>query len=811
MLLSSFNLLISNITFPFGNAIISLLLWIDSALYKILANLYKAFIQLAQQELFKVDAFENIYNNIYLIVGIIALFVLAFLLLQHIVNPESNSAKNIKEMIIRFVASMFLISLLPAFFSFLMDAQNSLLEYNVVPKMLIDTTIGVQYTDQETGEELSDVEFINTKDVNLTTPILEYRVNEMIGIIISGMMYPLTSANEKYEGDPATKSYDASIDTYRYYEADGSEWVDKVSEWWDGGTQAATSGVGCAVGIVGAFVVFLIPVVRETLGAYTLGTAVAGCIAGGAVAYGGGSALAAIDADAYTWTNALQAITIKGNYSPITLFSSAIVEGRFHYTPIISTIVVGFLIYIMIGFCIDVVVRQAKLIFYQLLAPLCFLISVIPSKKDLMKNWFKMVFTTWFEVFIRIAVMCTVILLISKLDLDAITSIFHPIISSFIVLGLVIFAKQLPELFSKITGIDSGNLKLGLKDKLAAGGAFTAGAILGGGVSALTRNATNGIGNVKNKFKKGEDGKWHRKEGVRKRDIATGIAGGLASTFAGGVSGAVRSGKAGWSAKSTGDMKSSAAGGAAKAVSARDKRSAYKAKHGGNLQGVALGHISDMGYDIASWAGYNNISDLLAENQLISDVQSQRKAIDNEARELILGDIQKMKGRSNYDTASHNMKRMEELNAQLAAAKSGSLSRITDSTGRLITDSHEIILEAERQYSSYLKQWQDELVDMSMLGEIAWESVNEKTRSELAKVRMAGDKYRETLSRNITAPFVASLSETARAELLDKNVSLTVSHEALDSIKDKMKIEQTQISKKINEIRQKEEERKKDK
>ena len=64
--------------------------------------------------------------------------------------------------------------------------------------------------------------------------------------------------------------------------------------------------------------------------------------------------------------------------------------------------------------------------------------------------------------------------------------------------------RQAPKLLSDLFGFGDGDMKLGIKDKLKAGGAFAMGAAIGGGATALTRNAVNAWGNIKD-AKTGKD------------------------------------------------------------------------------------------------------------------------------------------------------------------------------------------------------------------------------------------------------------------------------------------------------------------
>ena len=66
------------------------------------------------------------------------------------------------------------------------------------------------------------------------------------------------------------------------------------------------------------------------------------------------------------------------------------------------------------------------------------------------------------------------------------------IVLAIILMGLLAFAKQAPKMLGEMLGLDSGNIKLGIKDKLKAGGFFAAWAAIGAGGLALGRNVVAG-------------------------------------------------------------------------------------------------------------------------------------------------------------------------------------------------------------------------------------------------------------------------------------------------------------------------------
>ena len=137
------------------------------------------------------------------------------------------------------------------------------------------------------------------------------------------------------------------------------------------------------------------------------------------------------------------------------------------YKYIFSTVVGVVIILLLITFCMDVAVRSIKLAFLQLIAPIPIISYVDPKsgKDGLFKKWYQMCFKTYLSLFIRILAIYFAVYIISRLgkmvdiiDGTYVTSIY---IKIFIIIGALMFAKQLPEILK------------GLGIKLDGDGKFT--------------------------------------------------------------------------------------------------------------------------------------------------------------------------------------------------------------------------------------------------------------------------------------------------------------------------------------------------
>lgn len=128
----------------FINNVLSLINWIfimiDSMVYSFVSYVYQIFLALAQGvSLFDNTFVEELVGRIYIILGVVMLFLIAYSLLKVMINPdELTKGKNSPVNIIKDVLiSIGLIALLPTIFDFAFDFQNSLLANNTIGKIIV--------------------------------------------------------------------------------------------------------------------------------------------------------------------------------------------------------------------------------------------------------------------------------------------------------------------------------------------------------------------------------------------------------------------------------------------------------------------------------------------------------------------------------------------------------------------------------------------------------------------------------------------------------------------------------------------------
>ena len=146
-----------------------------------------------------------------------------------------------------------------------------------------------------------------------------------------------------------------------------------------------------------------------------------------------------------------------------------------NYMYLISTLAGGAVCLLLIVFCFDIAVRSVKLGFLRMIAPVPIVSRVDPKKgKEVFDKWVKVCISTYLDLFIRlIAIYFAIFVITQMIDLrfvDAVTGLeteVNAFVKVFIILGALLFAKQLPKLIEDLTGLKmSGKFTLNPLKKL---------------------------------------------------------------------------------------------------------------------------------------------------------------------------------------------------------------------------------------------------------------------------------------------------------------------------------------------------------
>lgn len=471
--------------------IVGIFLLIDSLIYTFVGWLYQLFLVLASFRLFESDMYESITSSIYTIIGIVLLFILAFELLKMMVDPDkAKGGEVVKKIIINLIFSMAMFAIVPVIFTFMFDFQDSILSNNVLGKLLLPTYNSTDFNSVLESYGIENDGSISEEDYNYYS--LTYYGNSMSAQLFQAFFYP-TGAN--------TQTFSSASDDI-YTKQSGGEWLTSLVAYGTCGLAVAgAAGVSFATALIGT---------------PSFGAAAAYCATAIGVNYAG-QYITDMLSSKYNLTAAYNTASIYGDFSVFQKFSSNITDNEITYHYLISSIVGLIVVYILAIYCIDLGVRVVKLAFYEIIAPIPIFLRIIPKQEKIFNNWLKAVFSTYFEVFMRMFILYLGVFFISYIP-SIIGNVFgsnsaysenliiYLLVRVVLIIGVLIFVKQMPKLIEEVTGIKSGNFSLNIMDHLkdaawapAAIGGLIAGhgnplSMLRAGANGWKNNNLRGIG-----------------------------------------------------------------------------------------------------------------------------------------------------------------------------------------------------------------------------------------------------------------------------------------------------------------------------
>lgn len=173
----------------------------------------------------------------------------------------------------------------------------------------------------------------------------------------------------------------------------------------------------------------------------------------------------------------------------------------YEYKYLISTICGCAVAYMLLMFCFDAAVRSVKLGFLQIIAPIPILSMIDPGKgTDKVSKWGKECGKTFIDLFVRLAgiffALDVIHSILSSKEMmkyySSGASVNNLFVRLFVIIGCLMFAKQLPNLIESILGIKLSGDGFSLKKKL--GGAIGGTALVAGG--AMAGRALAGVGKI---------------------------------------------------------------------------------------------------------------------------------------------------------------------------------------------------------------------------------------------------------------------------------------------------------------------------
>lgn len=428
-------------------SIVSIFLFLDAIVYSFISYVYQIFLVLAGTNNIVDDSFiDGFVDRLYLIIGVVALFIIAYSLLKVMINPDEGlkSKNSPTKFIFNIITSIVLVALIPTIFNFAYAVQNSLLAQNTIGKLILGpTTTSYNGTNMDTNTVISQGGYL------------------MASSVFQAFLHPSASSPDYCQ----TVDEEANADEVgcQILMVDDNDW----------GLLNFLHGIP----LVNTAANIIDEVVIENLMLLFTGSR-------GGTSYGTVQKTSEYNQSFFTYG----------------IYSNAIVEGTVSYYPVVSTVVGIYVLIILVIYVLATALRVVKLSVFELIAPIPILARIIPNDqvKKVFDNWLKATLSTFAEVFIRLALLFFAILMINTV-VFSIDNLFSPIMNNWgsirwdilfiaqalVVLGVIKFVKEAPQILKDITGLDSG--KYG-KAFIQGLGVMTAS--FGGGATAAIRSYT---------------------------------------------------------------------------------------------------------------------------------------------------------------------------------------------------------------------------------------------------------------------------------------------------------------------------------
>lgn len=482
--------------------IAGIMLVLDTIIYGLISGAYKIFMALASARLLTSDAYTQIANSLYAIVGVVMLFVLAYAVIRTIMDPDQTTKGELSggNLVKGIAIAVIGLALTPTIFEYLYQAQGLFVEHDVIGRIFfrnfdnneIDLgAAGVQTSPDDSCQDQSD----KTAQANCYVKSIGGAVAATS--IWSAFFYPSNPCDSNGGPEGCKGAEDITIK---------AEDLEKAGWALVGG--AAVVGVVAAIAVANSW--------------NPVGWVIGGLLAIGALAYAAYRSFSAAGdvrdqigdneislADAYGISSSGEGFGVYTGF--LWKYQS---DGEITYLWGVSTLCGIFALYAFVSFSIDMGVRAAKLAYYQIIAPIPMVLQILPKFKKNFTSYVTNLFQTFMEVFIRISVVYIVVYIICHLTdmFSTNTALWRnqdlgwgerSLALALLIMGLIIFAKDAPKIITESLGIQGGmgDFK-SLSEKLSKGGFF--------GAASIARSAKIGAMRGWNDDRDGKNKPWNR-------------------------------------------------------------------------------------------------------------------------------------------------------------------------------------------------------------------------------------------------------------------------------------------------------------
>lgn len=447
-----------------NSAILGLLrqiaIWLDQIAFNVASLMYSVFYEVSSSDLLSKLNLASASQRLYTLLGIFMLFRLAFSFIKYIVNPD-DMEKGTSKFISNLAVSLALIVSVPWIFNRAFTLQQYIMDSNVIGNLIMG---------METNRKNDDT--FNASSYGQAIAFMTFSAFYSPNVSI----VPSCSGLLAYYNDYVVPAGDIKV-------AVDTGAIESNSDLNDNEKSAKIKESNKIMACVNALNVLSASGETKVI---TVGN--------------DNGTTAEIGTRFYI---ASQRMDISVLTDP-QIFNAYVGEQYvINYTAIVSFIALLFLALLFLNFSFDVAIRNAKLCFLQLIAPIPIILNVEPGDtkgdKKPLNWWIKECLHTYVDLFVRVATVYFGVFLINVIASSVNSG--SPQFNVFMMIGILLFVKQIPEMIGKAFGIDvKGQFNLNPLKRLgenrltsmALGGAVGAVGGLGTGIAAFAGARSNG-------------------------------------------------------------------------------------------------------------------------------------------------------------------------------------------------------------------------------------------------------------------------------------------------------------------------------
>lgn len=360
---------------------------IDKIVFNFISTIYDFLITIARTSVLSQADIVDMANRVYKLLAIFMIFKVTFSLIMYVVNPDDFTDKNkgIGNLGTKIVMSLALLILTPYLFNYAYQLQTIILEDNSLSALIFGE------------DQMNSVEspFASAGD-------------SMAYIVMAPFFAPNSAIDQLYECSQLTERDDLTGDIVFNKSCSGLS-----------STSLTSSDFACSSDANS-----LCALKNEKFSEQTLKNYVAGVTLGNI------------------------GLMFRQDMAIASSGDNFIIDYKYLFSTALGIVVV----LLLISFCLDVALRSIKLAFLQLVAPIPILSYIDPKggKDGMFKKWYEMCFKTYISLFIRLLAIYFAAYIISRIDrmVDIVDGSYvsNLLVKIFIIIGALMFAKQLPKI-----------------------------------------------------------------------------------------------------------------------------------------------------------------------------------------------------------------------------------------------------------------------------------------------------------------------------------------------------------------------------